>query len=68
MTSGETTIRVPVFLRERVKAEAARSGLTQADLIELARRELDQAEFLRAVGAVEWDAAGWSSPSCRAAS
>lgn len=52
---GETTIRVPTSLRERIKVEAARRGLKQADLIELALRELDQAEFLRAVSTVDWD-------------
>ena len=53
--AAETTIRVPVNLRERIKAEAASRGMTQADLVDLALRELDQAEFLRALAAVEWD-------------
>lgn len=53
----ETTIRVPVVLRERIRAEAHRRGLKQADLVELALRELAQADFLRAVAATEWDAA-----------
>ena len=52
----ETTIRVPGELRDRLKAEAGRRGATQADVIVLALRELKQAEFLRAVAAVEWDA------------
>lgn len=55
MKLEETTIRVPVGLRERIKAEANRRGLKQADLVELALRELDQADFLRAVAATEWD-------------
>lgn len=53
--SAETTIRVPVALRSRIKAQAARRGMKQADLIDLALRELDQADFLRAVAAVHWD-------------
>lgn len=51
----ETTIRVPVVLRERIKAEAAKRGVNQAQLVEIALRELDQAEFLRSVEAVDWD-------------
>lgn len=51
----DTTIRVPISLRERIKAEATKRGLRQADLVELALRELAQADFLRAVAAVEWD-------------
>jgi hypothetical protein len=47
---------VPVTLRDAIKAEASRHGLKQADLLELALRELKQADFLRAVAAVEWDA------------
>lgn len=54
-TAEETTIRVPVSLRERIKVAAAKHGMRQADLVELALRELDQAEFVRAVAAVEWD-------------
>lgn len=55
MSSAETTIRIPVSLRERIKAAAARRGMKQADLVELALTELDQAEFLRSVAAVQWD-------------
>lgn len=41
-------IRVPGALRDKVRAEAAKRGMTQAALIEqLSSRELDQAEFLR---------------------
>lgn len=55
MKAPETTIRVPVSLRERIRSAAARRGLKQAELVELALTELDQAEFLRSVAAVEWD-------------
>jgi hypothetical protein len=55
MSAAETTIRVPVRLRERIKTAAARRGMKQADLVELALTELDQAEFLRSVAAVDWD-------------
>jgi hypothetical protein len=51
----ETTIRVPVGLRDQIKVEAGRRGLRQADLLALALRELDQAEFLRAVEAADWE-------------
>jgi Arc/MetJ-type ribon-helix-helix transcriptional regulator len=53
----ETTIRVPVTLRERLRDHVRERGLKNADVIALALRELEQAEFLRAVAAVEWDAA-----------
>lgn len=56
-SSGETTIRVPTGLRDRIKEEAARRGVKQADLVDLALRELAQAEFLRAVASTEWDEA-----------
>jgi hypothetical protein len=55
--TAETSIRVPVSLRDRIKTEASRLGLKQADLLGLALRELQQAEFLRAVAAVELDSA-----------
>ena len=48
-------IRVPVSLRDRVRFEASRRGVTQADVLALAMRELAQADFLRAVAAVQWD-------------
>ena len=51
----ETTIRVPVGLRDQIRLEAASHGLKQADLIRLALRELEQADFLRRVAATEWD-------------
>lgn len=54
-TVDDTTIRVPVALRDHIKQEASKRGVKQATLIELALRELAQAEFLRAVSAVEWD-------------
>ena len=51
----ETTIRVPVILRDQIRAEATSRGLKQADLLSLALRELEQADFLRSVAAVHWD-------------
>ena len=51
----ETTIRVPVSLRNQIRSEAAQRRLKQADLISLALRELEQAEYLRAVAATDWD-------------
>jgi len=48
-------IRVPVDLRDLVRSEAARRGVTQSDVLTLAMRELAQADFLRAVAAVQWD-------------
>lgn len=48
-------IRVPVDLRDLVRSEAARRGVTQSDVLTLAMRELAQAEFLREVAAVRWD-------------
>jgi predicted transcriptional regulator len=56
MSITETTIRVPGTLRDKVKAMAAHQGMTQAELIDRALRELEQAEFLRSVAATEWDA------------
>ncbi|MDR1152890.1 MAG: hypothetical protein LBK72_10560 [Bifidobacteriaceae bacterium] len=55
-TAHETTIRVPVSLRDRIRIEAGKRRLRQSDLLALALRELDQAEFLRAVEAANWDA------------
>ena len=52
---GETTIRVPSALRDHIRTEANARGLKQADLIELALRELEQADFLKRVAGVEWD-------------
>ena len=49
-------IRVPTDLRDRVRSEATKRGITQSDVLALAMRELEQAEFLRAVAAVRWDA------------
>ncbi|MDR2566080.1 MAG: hypothetical protein LBC97_08490 [Bifidobacteriaceae bacterium] len=54
-SAEETTIRVPVAIRDEIKAEASRLGVKQADLLSLALRELKQAQFLRSVAAVEWD-------------
>ena len=53
--SLETTIRVPVILRDQIRSEAAKRRLKQADLISLALRELEHAEFLRTVAAIDWD-------------
>lgn len=53
--SEETTIRLPVALRDQIRAQARSHGLRQADLLGLALRELQQAEFLRAVAVVDWD-------------
>ena len=53
--TDETTIRVPVSLRDLIRSQAASHGLKQADLLSLALRELEQAEFLRSVAAVPWD-------------
>lgn len=53
--TSETTIRLPIGLRDRIKQAAAERGVKQSTLIELALRELDQAEFLRSVAATEWD-------------
>ena len=51
----ETTIRVPVALRDQIRTQATVRGLKQADLLTLALHELEQAEFLRSVAAVDWD-------------
>ncbi|MCL1898463.1 MAG: hypothetical protein FWG16_06545 [Micrococcales bacterium] len=51
----ETTIRVPMDLRNQIRTGAAERRLKQADFISLALRELEQAEFLRQVAAVNWD-------------
>jgi len=51
----ESTIRVPVSLRDQIRSGAAQRRLKQADFIRLALRELEQAEFLRRVAAVNWD-------------
>ena len=51
----ETTIRVPVALRDLIRDEAGARGLRQADLLRLALKELEQAEFLRSVAATTWD-------------
>ncbi|MCL1907684.1 MAG: hypothetical protein FWG08_07255 [Propionibacteriaceae bacterium] len=51
----ETTIRVPVDLRDKIKAGATERRLRQAEYIDLAIKELEHAEFLRAVAAIEWD-------------
>ena len=51
----ETTIRVPVTLRDKIRLGAAERSIRQADFIDLALRELEQAEFLRAVSEVAWD-------------
>ena len=53
-TMEETTIRVPVSLRDQIRSGAAQRRLKQADFISLALRELEQAEFLRAVAATDW--------------
>ncbi|MCL2471409.1 MAG: hypothetical protein FWF25_06685 [Propionibacteriaceae bacterium] len=53
--SEETTIRVPVSLRDQIRSGAVERRLKQADFISLALRELEQAEFLRSVAAIEWD-------------
>lgn len=53
--SAETMIRVPVALRDQIRLEAAAHGLKQADLLSLALRELEQADFLRSVVATRWD-------------
>lgn len=50
-------MRVPVELRDRIRRAASQRGLKQSALVELALRELEQAEFLRAVAAVQWDEA-----------
>jgi len=52
----ETTIRVPVSLRDQIRSGAAERRLKQSDFISLALRELEQAEFLRTVAATNWDA------------
>ena len=52
----ETTIRVPTGLRDQIRAGAARHRLKQADYLSLALRELEQAEFLRSVAQITWDA------------
>ncbi|MDR1295211.1 MAG: hypothetical protein LBK59_09730 [Bifidobacteriaceae bacterium] len=58
MSAGqETTIRVPTGLRDQIKGEARRRGLKQAELLAVALRELQQAEFLRAVAAADWGGA-----------
>ena len=54
-STAETTIRLPVELRDAIRAEASSRGLKQADVIALALRELGQAEFLRSVSSVRWD-------------
>jgi len=51
----ETTIRVPVALRDQIRTQATIRGLKQADLLTLALRELEQADFLRSVAEVHWD-------------
>jgi len=51
----ETTIRLPVTLRDQIRSEAAAHGVRQADLLRLALRELEQAEFLRTVATTIWD-------------
>jgi len=50
----ETTIRVPVALRDQIRTQATERGLKQADLLTLALRELEQADFLRSVAEVDW--------------
>lgn len=65
-TVEETTIRVPVALRDQIRVAAADYHLKQADLLRLALKELKQAEFLRAVAATTWDdengeAAAWDA-------
>jgi len=54
-TTEETTIRVPVALRDQIRTQATIRGLKQADLLTLALRELEQADFLRSVAEVHWD-------------
>lgn len=58
MSAGalETTIRVPIALRDRIREVAEKRGVKQSEAIELAFRELAQADFLRSVASVEWDA------------
>ena len=51
----ETTIRVPIDLRDSIRAEAAARRIRQADLLRLALRELEQAEFFRSVAATAWE-------------
>ena len=53
-SAEETTIRVPVALRDQVRIEATARGIKQSDVIALALRELQQADFLRRVAEVEW--------------
>ena len=53
--SDETMIRVPATLRDQIRSQAAAHGLKQADLLRLALRELEQAEFLRSVASIKWD-------------
>lgn len=57
MSEADTTMRVPVELRDRIRRAASQRGLKQSALVELALRELEQAEFLRSVAAVQWDEA-----------
>ncbi|MDR0489021.1 MAG: hypothetical protein LBG99_06455 [Propionibacteriaceae bacterium] len=54
-TVQETTIRVPTALRDQIRAQAAARHVKQADLLTAALRELEQAEFLRAVAQTAWD-------------
>jgi hypothetical protein len=42
-------------LRDRIKADAKKYRLTQADLLDKALRELEHAEFIRAVEATPWE-------------
>lgn len=53
--AAETTIRVPVGLRDHIRTQAAAHGLNQAEFLHLALRELEQAEFLRSVAETDWD-------------
>ena len=53
--STDSSIRVPSVLRDRIRQAAARRGLKQAELLERALRELEQADFLRQVAATTWD-------------
>ena len=46
-----TTIKLPVDLRDLVRDGAAQHGCTQAEYINRAIREFEQAEFLRAAAA-----------------
>jgi len=52
---AESSIRVPSVLRDHIRQAAAKRGLKQAELLERALRELEQADFLRQVAETAWD-------------